>query len=253
MAWNPGADDRPLAIALMGPTASGKTALALDWASRLDSDVVSVDSALVYRGLDIGSAKPDRETLARIRHHLVDIRDPHQPYSAAEFANDALAAMQALADKGRVPVLAGGTGLYFRSLLHGFSAMPGADPDTRAQRVLKLVLAPADRAVLHARIERRLDAMLDAGFLEEIRRLRSDQRLHAELPAIRAVGYRQGWAYLDGEGDLAGFRERATAATRQLAKRQLTWLRGEADARWLDPEADAAELEAAFRLFTARS
>ena len=119
-------------------------------------------------------------------------------------------------------------------------------------RVLKLILAPTDRAVLHARIGHRFDAMLDAGFLEELRRLRSDPRLHPELPAIRAVGYRQGWEYLDGQGDLAAFRERATAATRQLAKRQLTWLRGEADARWLDPEADAGELEAAFRLFVAR-
>ncbi len=310
------ADARPLAIALMGPTASGKTALALDWAARLGSDVISVDSALVYRGLDIGAAKPDRETLQRVRHHLVDIRDPHQVYSAADFASDALSAMDALAAAGKVPILAGGTGLYFHALLHGLSAMPEADPELRARlidearsrgwealhqelaghdpaaaarihrndpqrivralevwrltgvpisewqsrrqgrkfpfRVLKLALAPADRSVLHARIEARFDAMLAAGFLDEVRMLRRDTRLHPDLPAMRAVGYRQAWAHLDGVIDAAQFRDQAIAATRQLAKRQFTWLRGELDARWLDPGADKAELEAAFKLFVTR-
>jgi len=309
-------DQRPLAIALMGPTASGKTALALDWAQRLGSEVISVDSALVYRGLDIGAAKPDADTLRRVRHQLIDIRDPHEVYSAAEFARDALVAMQRLAGRGLVPVLAGGTGLYFRALLDGLSQMPEADPDLRAVirreaaergwaalheelggidpaaaarihandpqritralevhrlsgvpisrwqqsavrrpfpfRVLKLVLAPADRAVLHERIALRFDAMLAAGFLDEVRALRRDPRLHPDLPAIRAVGYRQAWAHLDGHSDFGAFREQAIAATRQLAKRQLTWLRGEPDGRWLDPAVDSAELDAALALFLAR-
>jgi tRNA dimethylallyltransferase len=309
-------DQRPLAIALMGPTASGKTALAIDWAERLGSEIVSVDSALVYRGLDIGAAKPDAATRHRIPHHLIDIRDPHEVYSAAEFARDALAAMNQLSARGMVPVLAGGTGLYFRALLDGLSRMPEADPETRAQiqleaaergwpalhedlsridpaaaarihvndpqrvtralevyrlsgipisdwqqsatrrpfpfRLLKLILAPADRAVLHERIALRFEAMLDAGFLEEVRRLRSDSRLHPDLPAIRAVGYRQAWAHLDGATDAAEFRQQAIAATRQLAKRQLTWLRGEHDGRWLDPATDGAELDAALRLFVTR-
>lgn len=309
-------DQRPLAIALMGPTASGKTTLAIDWAERLGSEIVSVDSALVYRGLDVGAAKPDAVTRARIPHHLIDIREPHEVYSAAEFAHDALAAMNRLAARNLVPVLAGGTGLYFRALLDGFSTMPAADPDTRARirreaaergwpalheelsrvdpaaatrihsndpqrvtralevhrlsgipitdwqrsaarrpfpfRVLKLILAPVDRAVLHERIALRFDAMLKSGFLDEVRRLRADPRLHPDLPSMRAVGYRQAWAHLDGATDAATFREQAIAATRQLAKRQLTWLRGEHDGRWLDPGADGGELDAALRLFVPR-
>jgi tRNA dimethylallyltransferase len=309
-------DSRPLAIALMGPTAAGKTALAVDWARHLRTEIVSVDSALVYRGLDIGSAKPDAATRALAPHRLVDIRDPHEIYSAADFARDALAAMHELAATGRVPQLAGGTGLYFRALQHGLSAMPEADAPTRAAieaqarergwaalhaelvavdpvagarihasdpqritralevfrvsgkplsqwqatsrrrpfpfRVLKLVLAPADRAVLHARIDARFDAMLAAGLLDEVRALRADPRLHADLPALRAVGYRQAWEFLDGQVDHATFRARAVAATRQLAKRQLTWLRGELDARWLDPLAQAAEVDAAIGRFVTR-
>ncbi len=309
-------DIRPLAIALMGPTAAGKTALALDWAERLGTEVISVDSALVYRGLDIGAAKPTPAELARIRHHLVDIRDPHDAYSAADFAADALPPMQALAARGRVPVLVGGTGLYFRALLDGLSDLPEADPAIRAQiereaaergwpamhaamaavdpaaaqrihandpqritralevyraggvpistlqtsarrrpfpfRMLKLVLAPADRGVLHARIEARFDAMLAAGFLDEVRRLKTDPRLHPDLPAIRAVGYRQAWAYLDGTLDFEAFRAQGIAATRQLAKRQLTWLRGEHDARWLDPSVDRAALDTALVQFVTR-
>jgi len=308
-------DTRPPAIALMGPTASGKTALALDWARRLGTQVISVDSALVYRGLDIGSAKPDLDERAGIVHHLIDIREPHVPYSAAEFARDGLEAMLALASRGRVPVLAGGTGLYFRALLDGLSPMPEADPALREAlrargaaegwptlhaelarvdpaaaarihatdpqrisralevhaltgrpishwqaaprrrfpfRVLKLVLAPADRGELHARIAARFDAMLGRGFLDEVRALRADPRLHAELPAIRAVGYRQAWVHLAGETDAAQFREQAIAATRQLAKRQLTWLRGEFDARWLDPLRDRPALDQALDRFLAR-
>ncbi len=310
-------DDRPLAIALMGPTASGKTALALDWAAALDTEVVSVDSALVYRGLDIGAAKPDRATLARVRHHLVDVRDPHEVFSAADFAREALPPMQALAARGRVPLLVGGTGLYFSALLEGLSDMPEADPAQRAAlqaeadargwpalhaelarvdpaaglrirpndrqritralevwratgrpisdwqarggprapfpfRVLSLVLAPADRAVLHERIARRFDQMLAEGFLDEVRRLRADPRLHPDLPAIRAVGYRQAWAHLAGETDAATFRDQAIAATRQLAKRQLTWLRARPALRWLDPMTQRAELDRARDLFLTR-
>ena len=307
------ADTRPPAIALMGPTASGKTALAVDWAQRLGTEIVSVDSALVYRGLDIGSAKPDAATRALAPHRLLDLRDPHDPYSAADFARDARAAMDELTATGRIPVLAGGTGLYFRALFRGLSAMPEADADTRAAiaaeaaargwpalhaelarvdpaaaarihatdpqritralevhrlsgrpisawqaegerapfpyRVLKLVLAPADRSVLHERIAARFDAMLADGFLDEVRRLRADPRLHADLPAIRAVGYRQAWEHLDGASDDAQFRERAIAATRQLAKRQLTWLRGELDARWFDPAGERRGLDDALALF----
>jgi tRNA dimethylallyltransferase len=309
-------DARPLAIALMGPTASGKTALALDWAEALGTEVISVDSALVYRGLDIGAAKPDAATRLRVPHRLVDVREPHEVYSAADFAADALVAMHELSGSGRIPLLAGGTMLYFHALLHGLAPMPAADAALRARlqaeldergagalhaelarhdpeaaarihandpqrllralevfrlsgrpisewqraariarfpfRVLRLVLAPADRGVLHARIAERFDAMLREGFLDEVRRLRAGPRLHPELPSMRAVGYRQAWRHLDGETTPAEFRAQAIAATRQLAKRQLTWLRGELDARWLDPVADRAELELARRHFVTR-
>lgn len=310
------ADRRPLAIALMGPTASGKTALAVEWAQRLDTQIVSVDSALVYRGMDIGAAKPDAATLALAPHHLVDVRDPHEVFSAADFAREALPPMQALAAQGRVPLLVGGTGLYFSALLEGLSELPSADPAVRAAivaeakaagwdalhaqmaavdpaagerikprdhqritralevyrltgrpisawqgaamrrvfpfRVLRLVLAPADRAVLHERIERRFDLMLSAGFLDEMRRLRADPRLHPDLPSMRAVGYRQAWRHLDGETDAATFRAEAIAATRQLAKRQLTWLRGQHDARWFDPATGRDGLESALAAFVTR-
>ena len=313
------ADRRPPAIALMGPTASGKTALALDWAARYGGEIVSVDSALVYRGLDIGAAKPDAAERAAAPHHLIDVRDPWQPYSAAEFAEDARAAVEGIVARGRLPILAGGTGLYFRALLDGLSDMPEADPDVRAQleaeagargwaalhadlarvdpeaaarihatdaqriqralevyrltgrpisawqresrprrtfrcRVLRIAIAPADRAVLHARIEARFDAMLAAGFMDEVRALRALPALAAhpaplDLPALRAVGYRQAWEFLDGACDAAEFRARAIAATRQLAKRQLTWLRGELDVRWFDPATDMAALGMAVQAF----
>jgi tRNA dimethylallyltransferase len=284
----------------MGPTASGKTALACTLAERFPIELVSVDSALVYRGLDIGSAKPDAATLARHPHALIDIRDPAEPYSAADFRADALAAMRAITARGRVPLLVGGTGLYFRALQQGLSALPEAHAELRAQisaeaaeigwpqlharltgqdpvaatrigpndaqriqralevialtgrplselqgsqgrepfpwRVLKLALLPADRAPLHARIAERFDAMLAAGFLDEVRALKARGDLHADLPAIRAVGYRQAWQHLDGEFDAAELRDRGIFATRQLAKRQITWLRSELDARTLDPE-----------------
>jgi tRNA dimethylallyltransferase len=317
-----GVDTRPPAIAIMGPTASGKTALAIDWAQQIGGEILSVDSALVYRGLDIGSAKPDAATLAQASHHMLDLRDPHERYSAAEFATDSMIALQGIAERGRIPLLVGGTGLYFRALLQGLSPMPSADAELRAAiaeegatrgwealhaelatidpdaalrikvgdrqrigralevwrisgrsisdwqnasvrqqfpfRVLKLVLCPTDRKVLHARIEARFDAMLADGFLDEVRRLRADPRLHAladplDLPALRAVGYRQAWRHLDGATDATEFRAEAIAATRQLAKRQLTWLRGEIDARWFDPEVDCAALDAALASFLNQS
>ena len=309
-------DERPLAIALMGPTASGKTALAVEWAQQLRTEVISVDSALVYRGLDIGAAKPDAATRALAPHHLVDVRDPHEIFSAADFAREALPPMQALAARGRVPLLVGGTGLYFSALLRGLSDLPAADPVIRSAiaaeaagrgwpalhadlaavdpaaglrikpqdqqritralevfratrrpisqwqqdtprhvfpfRVLRLVLAPSDRAVLHGRIARRFDQMLAEGFLDEMRRLRADPRLHADLPSMRAVGYRQAWNHLNGDTDAAAFRDQAIAATRQLAKRQLTWLRAQADARWFDPAVDQTQLSHALGRFLTR-
>ncbi len=312
-------DPRPVAIALMGPTAAGKTALSLEWAAALDAEIVSVDSALVYRGLDIGAAKPTLAERGGIVHHMIDLREPWQPYSAAEFATDARRAMDDIAARGRIPLLVGGTGLHFQALLQGLSDMPASDAQVRAGlaaqaaergwaalhaelaaidpvaaarihatdaqriqralevyrlsgrtltdwqrdtsqrtrlpfRVLKLVLAPGDRGELHRRIERRFDAMLDAGFLEEVRRLRAAPALAAhpaplELPALRAVGYRQAWEHLDGRYDAGMLRDRGIFATRQLAKRQLTWLRGQLDARWFDPVRDRARLLAARRLF----
>lgn len=293
------ADRRPTAILLMGPTASGKTALACALADRFAVELVSVDSALVYRGLDIGSAKPDAATLARWPHRLIDIREPNVPYSAGDFRDDALAAMGEIVAAGRTPLLVGGTGLYFRALTQGFSDLPPADADVRAQlagdlerdglaalharlaaldpaaaarirasdtqrvlraleviavtgrglselhgtrgarppyRFLKLALMPRDRAPLHARIAQRFDAMLAMGFVDEVEKLRARGDLHADLPAMRAVGYRQAWQYLDGEFDARELRERGVFATRQLAKRQITMLRAELDALALDPE-----------------
>jgi tRNA dimethylallyltransferase len=297
----------------MGPTASGKTALAVAWAERLRASIISVDSALVYRGMDVGSAKPDARTLARAPHRLIDIREPHETYSAAEFARDALREMQVVHEQGGLPLLVGGTGLYFRALLDGLSPLPEADPAVRAAieaqaridswpalhrelasvdptaaarihtsdiqriqralevwrisgrsmtewqaaharstfpfRMLKLVVAPEDRMLLHDRIAQRFDVMLEAGLIDEVTRLRSDRRLNPDLPSMRAVGYRQAWHYLDGVGDLAALRARGIAATRQLAKRQLTWLRSELDARWFDPQRQQREIERAVALF----
>jgi tRNA dimethylallyltransferase len=284
----------------MGPTASGKTALACALSERFPLGLISVDSALVYRGLDIGTAKPDAATLARYPHELIDIRDPAEPYSAADFSVDAQAAMQRVHQSGKIPLLVGGTGLYFRALQRGLSSLPEADADIRAQlteeavaigwggmhrrlaeldppaaerikpndaqriqralevitltgqplsaqqqggrgqpfpwRVLKLALLPEDRAPLHARIAQRFEVMLAHGLLDEVRALRQRGDLRPDLPAIRAVGYRQAWEHLDGLYGAAELRDKGIFATRQLAKRQITWLRGELDARALDPE-----------------
>jgi tRNA dimethylallyltransferase len=308
-------DRRPLAVFLMGPTASGKTALACALSEQFPLGLISVDSALVYRGLDIGSAKPDAATLVCYPHELIDIRDPAQPYSAADFSADAQAAMQRVHQAGKVPLLVGGTGLYFRALQRGLSSLPEADAEIRAKlaeqaadigwdgmhrrlaeldpaaaerikpgdaqriqralevieltgqplsvqqqggrgepfpwRVLKLALLPQDRAPLHARIARRFEDMLQHGLLDEVAALRRRGDLRPDLPAIRAVGYRQAWEHLEGLYDASELRNRGIFATRQLAKRQITWLRSELDARTLDPESPhtAARAADAVRLF----
>ena len=282
----------------MGPTASGKTAAAVELVQRFPLEIISVDSALVYRGMDVGTAKPGPDILRVAPHHLIDIRDPAEPYSAAEFRQDALAVMDDIHARGRVPLLVGGTFLYFRALEHGLSDMPPADPALRAQleaelqaeglpalhrrlqavdpeaaarihatdpqrilralevhaltgqplsalhaagrgaplpwRLLKLALVPADRAVLHARIQQRLMAMLAGGLEDEVRALRSRGDLRAELPALRAVGYRQMWAALAGAEPMEGVAERILVATRRYARRQLTWLRGEPEVEYFE-------------------
>ncbi len=292
--------DQPLAILLMGPTASGKTGLAVELVQRLALEIVSVDSALIYRGMDIGTAKPNAATLQRAPHHLIDIRDPSQVYSAAQFRADALRVMAEIRERGRIPLLVGGTTLYFRALEAGLSELPAADPALRAQleaeaarlgweamharlrrvdpraaarihpndpqriqralevhalsgaamselqaagrgpapgwRFLKIILAPADRSRLHRAIATRFRAMVAAGLLEEVRGLRARGDLHPALPSMRAVGYRQAWAHLEGNLDAEAWVERGIIATRQYAKRQLTWLRAEPGARRLDPQ-----------------
>jgi tRNA dimethylallyltransferase len=296
---------QPRAIFLMGPTASGKTDLAIELHRRFAVDIISVDSALVYRGMDIGTAKPDADTLARAPHALIDIRDPAESYSAAEFREDALAAMADTVRRGRVPLLAGGTMLYFRALARGLATLPSASPEVRARletearehgwqalherlaeqdpeaarrihpndpqriqralevieltgrpiselqreqedqqlgyRVLRVVACPQPRARLHARIELRFQRMLEQGFLREMETLRSRGDLHADLPSMRCVGYRQAWSFLEGEISHAEMCRKAVVATRQLAKRQLTWLRQETGALWYDPVKESAQ------------
>jgi tRNA dimethylallyltransferase len=276
------------AIFLMGPTASGKTDLALELVRRLPLEIISVDSALVYRGMDIGTAKPGPEVLAEAPHRLIDILDPAETYSAARFRTDALAAMREIAGAGRVPLLVGGTMLYFRALEFGLDRLPAADPDVRRKieaqaaeagwgaihdrlrqvdpdaaarihpndpqrlqralevylltgrplssfhggrtegvlpyRLLRLALVPRDRAALRARIARRFDQMLELGLIPEVETLYQRKDLNPGLPAVRAVGYRQVWAYLSGQSDFDTMRRQAITATCQLAKRQLTWI-----------------------------
>ena len=282
-------------IALAGPTASGKTAAALAIAERHDIEIISVDSAVVYRGMDIGTAKPAASELARVPHHLIDIRDPLHAYSAAEFVQDADRLMMEIRARGKLPLLVGGTMLYFKALTDGLDDMPKADAAVRAaiarsaadkgwpalhaelalvdrataerlqpndsQRISRafeifkltglplshfhqknateniiaraqkenagvlISLEPADRAWLHARIAQRFDAMLAAGFLDEVKALRARGDLHADLPSMRCVGYRQAWEAIEGKSPMAELRDKGIFATRQLAKRQITWLR----------------------------
>ncbi len=279
----------PPAILVMGPTASGKTTVAVELAQRFNGEIVSVDSVLVYRDMNIGAAKPDAAILSAAPHHLIDIIAPTERYSAATFRRAALAVMARITARGKIPILAGGTMLYFKALLEGMSALPGADPDLRAEidvravrdgwpklhaqlaeldpvtaarlepsdaqriqralevcyltgapmsrqfgarganpipyRVLPIALLPSDRKALHQRIDLRFTAMLDQGLIEEVQQLKQRYDLQPSLPAMRAVGYRQAWEYLDGQFDRNALVARGVAASRQLAKRQLTWLR----------------------------
>ncbi len=326
----------PPAIFLMGPTASGKTDLAMALCEQLPCDIISVDSAMIYRGMDIGTAKPTASELARAPHRLIDICDPTERYSAADFRRDALREMAEISQRGRIPLLVGGTMMYFKALLHGMSDLPSADPELRRtleqeaealgwaalhdelrardpvaadlihqnnrQRlmralevirltgrpiselwraqaagagnfgpvganvedytyftqwqadetsslpytVVQLAVSPPDRKVLHERISRRFQNMLDAGFLEEVRGLMGREDLNVSLPSMRCVGYRQAWHYLAGDDDYNTMVSKGVAATRQLAKRQLTWLRKWSDVTWLASD-DEHIIEAALK------
>ncbi|WP_148254576.1 tRNA (adenosine(37)-N6)-dimethylallyltransferase MiaA [Aidingimonas lacisalsi] len=293
-------DSRPLAIFLMGATASGKTDLAIELQERFDCELISVDSAMVYRGMDIGTAKPSRNELARAPHRLIDIREPSEPYSVAEFREDARHEMRQITASGRVPLLVGGSMLYYKHLVDGVANLPSADaevrqrlqawseqeglgalhaelarvdppsaarigdndpqrlmralevyrltgrplselwreqrPETFPWRILSIGLAPADRRVLHERIANRFTRMLDNGFLDEVGALRERGDLHLGLPSMKSVGYRQAWEYLDGYGDLETLHQRGVIATRQLAKRQITWMRGWKGLHWVDAQ-----------------
>lgn len=283
----------PPAIFLMGPTASGKTALAVQLAQRLGGEIISVDSALVYRGMDIGTAKPTLAERGGVAHHLIDILDPSAAYSTGQFRSQALALMADISQRGKIPLLVGGTMLYFNALLQGLAVLPAADQTIRAQldedllrygkdelhrrlaevdpiaaarihpndpqriqralevyalsgkplsaffadnaaelpyQPIKLLIAPHDRKILHELIAQRFLQMLKQGLIKEVQALYLRGDLNAAMPAIRAVGYRQVWAYLQGEEDYSGMTEKAIIATRQLAKRQFTWLRRETDA-----------------------
>jgi tRNA dimethylallyltransferase len=297
----------PPAIFLMGPTAAGKTALAFNLCEQLPCEIISVDSALIYRGMDIGTAKPTREELKKYPHRLVDIRDPAEIYSAAEFRVDALQEMAAITVAGKIPLLVGGTMLYFKTLLEGLAELPPADAELRREleakasrlgwpalhaelaevdpltaaklhpnhsqriqralevylltgvplssrhaaqqdsvfpyQVLQLAIAPHSREVLHQRIALRFEQMLAQGFIDEVRALYQRGDLHTDLPSIRAVGYRQAWDFLVGEIDQPQLLANGIAATRQLAKRQLTWLRKWPDLHWLYTDAQGKMLD----------
>lgn len=284
-------------ISLMGPTASGKTGTALALAQLVDCEIISVDSALIYRDMNIGTAKPTEAELAQVPHWLIDIKDPTESYSVAEFITDCNAAIENIMGRGKIPVLVGGTMMYFNALVNGLSNLPESDPKLRAdiqgraeqegwpglheyltkidpesaarihpndpQRLTRAIevyeisgktltwwhcqekprcpytltqfaIAPDDRAVLHQRIQQRFDEMLAADFVAEVERLFARGDLHEDLPSIRSVGYRQVWQYLQGKYDYTAMRDKGIIATRQLAKRQITWLRGWHELTWLD-------------------
>ena len=288
--------DLPPVICLMGPTASGKTALAMALQDALPCDIVSVDSALIYQNMDIGTAKPTKAELAQYPHRLIDLRDPSESYSAADFCRDALAEIAEIRSNGRIPLLVGGTMMYFKSLIEGISPLPSANAEIRqtienealengwqamhdqlvkidpvsaerihpndpqrlmralevyrltgntltqltqikgdklAGNVLQLAITPKERSTLHERIALRYQQMIDLGFEQEVIKLKARGDLHQDLPSIRCVGYRQMWQYLDGEFDHDEMIFRGVCATRQLAKRQLTWLRNWPDLNWL--------------------
>ena len=297
----------PPAILLMGPTASGKTGVAVELVRHLKCEIISVDSAQVYRDMNVGTAKPDAQILSEAPHHLIDVINPDEAYSAARFRDDALTLMREITERGNVPLLVGGTMMYFKTLTEGLSELPEADPLIRmiidtmaeekgwpgvhrelarvdpetaarlapndAQRIqralevyyitdrtmsdlqkkpeyvyfpytpIKLALLPSDRAALHGRIADRFEAMLELGLITELRNLRRDYALEITMPSMRCVGYRQTWAYLDGEIGLASLREQGVAATRQLAKRQLTWLRAMKDLVEFDCLAEDLDLQ----------
>ena len=303
--------DLPRAIFLMGPTASGKTALAIDLVENYNCEIISVDSALVYKGMDIGTAKPDAELQARAPHRLIDLIDPTEAYSAANFREDALREMADITAKGKVPLLVGGTMMYFKFLRDGAAQLPKADEAVRqrllaqgeefgwphmhaqlakvdpvaaerlkpmdSQRiqralevfevsgktltqfwaeqdeqplpydVISFAVMPKERKTLHKRIAQRYQIMMKQGFVEEVKTLFARGDLHEELPSIRCVGYRQVWQYLKGEIDYDEMVERGIIATRQLAKRQITWLRSWPDLNWLDTE-DPNLLQSALKI-----
>lgn len=306
--------DLPPAIFVMGPTASGKTALSIALRQRLPVELISVDSALIYRGMDIGTAKPSAEELALAPHRLIDIRDPAESYSAADFRKDALKEMADITAAGRIPLLVGGTMLYFKALLDGLSPLPSADSQVRQRieeqaaelgwealhqqladidpvsaarihpndpqrlsralevffisgktlteltkisgetlpyRVHQFAIAPVSRELLHQRIELRFHQMLEAGFEVEARALFDRGDLHTDLPAIRCVGYRQMWSYLSGEIDYNEMVYRGVCATRQLAKRQMTWLRGWSSVQWLDSDKPGEALDSVIQVVSA--
>lgn len=293
-------ENAPFAIAIMGPTATGKTDLAIELIKHFPCEIISVDSTLVYRGMNIGSAKPTAEELAIAPHHLIDIREPEQTYSAADFRNDCLTLMKDITSRGKIPLLVGGTMLYYKALQEGLSPLPSADQAVRKkleaealskgwdamherlmqvdpvaanrihkndpQRVqralevyeitgqpmselwaeqeseklnyqlIKIALFPEDRSVLHQRIEARFKKMLEQGFLEEVEDLKKYNDVSLDLSSMRSVGYRQALEYLDGQYDYPEMIDRGIFATRQLAKRQITWLRKEQNANFYDPE-----------------
>ncbi|WP_298771641.1 tRNA (adenosine(37)-N6)-dimethylallyltransferase MiaA [uncultured Shewanella sp.] len=284
-------------ITLMGPTASGKTALAIKLVKEFNCEIISVDSALIYKGMDVGTAKPSEDELQSAPHRLINIIEPNESYSAADFRRDALNEIEIILQRGKIPLLVGGTMLYFKALLEGLSPLPAANEKVRQQialeaetkgwqalhdelmvfdpvsaarihpndpqrlsraievyrltgrsltelsqtksdtfpyDVVQFAIAPTDRKMLHKTIEQRFNGMLAEGFVEEVRKLKAREDLHLDLPSMRCVGYRQCWEYLNGDIEYDSMVEKAVVATRQLAKRQLTWLRGWPELHWLE-------------------